>query len=168
MKPLRILLLVSTVAALGAGATAAFGHTAHSAGAAATVKSASSKYGTILVTSAGKTLYLDAGDKPPHFACTAGCLQAWPPLVSSGKPKAAGKVKASMLGTVKNGKLTQVTYNGHPLYSFASDSSGNKVSGEGVNGFFVVGPSGAKITHAPSSSTTTSSSSSSAGGAYGS
>jgi predicted lipoprotein with Yx(FWY)xxD motif len=169
MKPLKILLLVAAVAALGAGATAAFGHTAHTAGAAATVKSASSKYGTILVTSSGKTLYLDAGDKPPHFACTGACIKAWPPLVSSGKPKAAGKVKASMLGTVKNGKFNQVTYNGHPLYTFMSDTSSGAVTGEDVNGFFVVGPGGAKISHAPSSSTTTSSSSSSssAGGAYG-
>ena len=166
MKPLKILLLVTALAALGAGATAAFGHTAHAAGGAATVKTASSKYGTILVTSSGRTLYLDAGDKPPHFACTGGCLKAWPPLVSSGKPKAAGKVKASMLGTVKNGKLTQVTYNGHPLYTFMSDTSSGAVTGEGVNGFFVVSSSGAKITHAPSTTTTTTSSSSTGGYAY--
>jgi predicted lipoprotein with Yx(FWY)xxD motif len=166
MKPLKILLLVSALAALGAGATAAFGHSAHTAAGAATVKTASSKYGTILVTSSGRTLYLDAGDKPPHFACTGGCITAWPPLVSSGKPKAAGKVKASMLATVKNGKFSQVTYNGHPLYTFMSDSSSGAITGEGVNGFYVVSPAGAKITHAPSSTTTTSSSSSSGGG-YG-
>ncbi|HEY1777988.1 MAG TPA: hypothetical protein VGG41_17665 [Solirubrobacteraceae bacterium] len=167
MKPLKLLLLISALAALGAGATAALAHTAHTAGGAATVNTKSTKLGTILVTSSGKTLYLDAGDKPPHFACTAGCLVAWPPLSSSGKPKAAGKVKASMLGTVKNGSVTQVTYNGHPLYTFKSDSSSDPTSGEGVNGFYVVSPSGAKVTHAPSTSTTTSSSTSSSSGGYG-
>jgi predicted lipoprotein with Yx(FWY)xxD motif len=167
MKPLKLLLLISALAALGAGATAALAHTAHAAGGAATVKTKSTKLGTILVTSSGKTLYLDVGDKPPHFACTGGCLGAWPPLATSGKPKAAGQVKASMLGTVKNGSLTQVTYNGHPLYTFTTDTSANPTSGEGVNGFFVVSPSGAKITHAPSKTTTSSSTTSSSGGGYG-
>jgi predicted lipoprotein with Yx(FWY)xxD motif len=167
MKPLKLLLLIGALTAFGAGATVALAHTAHTAGGAATVKTKSTKLGTILVTSSGKTLYLDVGDKPPHFACTGGCLGAWPPLASAGKPKAAGQAKASMLGTVKNGKVTQVTYNGHPLYTFASDTSANPTSGEGVNGFYVVSPSGAKITHAPSSSTTTTSSTSSSGGGYG-
>ena len=165
MKPLKLLLLVGALAALGAGATAAFGHSAHTASGAATVKTASSKFGTILVTSSGRTLYLDVGDKPPKFACTGACLKAWPPLTTSGKPKASGKVKASMLGTVKNGKVTQVTYDGHPLYTFMSDTSSGAVTGEGVNGFFVVSPAGAKITHAPSK-TTTATSSSSGGGGY--
>ena len=164
MKPLKLLLLVGALAALGAGATAAFGHSAHTASGAATVKTASSKFGTILVTSSGRTLYLDVGDKPPKFACTGACLKAWPPLTTSGKPKASGKVKASMLGTVKNGKVTQVTYDGHPLYTFMSDTSSGAVTGEGVNGFFVVSPAGAKITHAPSKTTTTTSSSSGGGG----
>jgi predicted lipoprotein with Yx(FWY)xxD motif len=168
MKPLKLLLLTGALAALGAGATVAFAHTAHSASGAATVNTKSTKLGTILVTSSGKTLYLDVGDKPPHFACTGGCLGAWPPLTSAGKPKAAGKAKASMLSTVKNGSVTQVTYDGHPLYTFKSDTSGNPTSGEGVNGFYVVSPSGAKITHAPSKTTTTSSSTtSSSGGGYG-
>jgi len=164
MKRLRLLFLLSGLALLAASATAAFGHTAHVAAAGTTVTTKNTKLGTILVTSSGKTLYLDAGDKPGHFACTGGCLGAWPPLSTSGKPKAAGKVRASMLGTVKNGKVTQVTYNGHPLYTFTSDTSGNPTSGEGINGFYVVSPSGVKITHAPSTTTTTTSTSTSGGG----
>ena len=160
MKPLRLLLALTAVAGLGVGASSALGHSAHAA-ATTVVKTASSKFGTILVTSSGKTLYLDAGDKPPHFACTGGCLSAWPPLTATGKPKAAGKAKASMLATVKNGRFNQVTYDGHPLYTFTSDSSANPASGEGLNGFYVVSASGAKITHAPSSKTTSSTTSSS-------
>jgi predicted lipoprotein with Yx(FWY)xxD motif len=166
MKRLKLLFLLSGLALVAASATAAFGHTAHVAASAATVTTKSTKLGTILVTSAGKTLYLDTGDKSGHFACTGACAKAWPALSTSGKPKAAGKAKASMLGTVKNGKITQVTYAGHPLYTFASDTSGNPTSGEGVNGFFVVSPTGAKITHAPVKTTTTTSSSSSSGGGY--
>jgi len=166
MQRLKLLFLVSGLALLAAGATVALAQSAHVAGSAATVSTKNTSLGTILVTSSGKTLYLDAGDKSGHFACTGGCLKVWPPLSTSGKPKAAGKVKASMLGTVKNGKVTQVTYNGHPLYTFASDTSSNPTSGEGVNNFFVVSTAGAKITHAPSKTTTTSSTSS-GGGGYG-
>jgi predicted lipoprotein with Yx(FWY)xxD motif len=167
MKHLKLLLLLSALAALGAGATAALAHTAHAASGAAIVKTESTKLGTILVNSSGKTLYLDVGDKPPHFACTGACLGAWPPLATSGKPMAMGKAVASKLGTVKNGKVTQVTYSGHPLYTFQSDTSADPTSGEGVNGFYVVSPSGAKITHAPSTSTTSSTSTSSSSGGYG-
>jgi predicted lipoprotein with Yx(FWY)xxD motif len=170
MKPLKLLFLLSVLALVAASATAAFGQSAHVAASRATVTTKSTSLGTILVTSSGKTLYLDAGDKPPHFACTGGCLAAWPPLTSSGKPKAAGKVKASMLGIVKNGKFTQVTYNGHPLYTFVSDTSAKPTSGEGVHGFYAVSASGAKVTSAPTTTTTTTTtttSSSTSTSAYG-
>ncbi|HEX4034270.1 MAG TPA: hypothetical protein VHX66_07495 [Solirubrobacteraceae bacterium] len=167
MKNLRPLIAL-TVAAVALGATAAaFAATAHSSASSAVVKTKSTSLGTILVTSSGHTLYLDVGDKPPKFACNGGCIGIWPILSTSGKPKAAGSAKQSLLGTVKHGKVTQVTYSGHPLYTFASDTSSSPVSGEGVNGFFVVGPSGAKITKAPKKSTTTTSSSSTSGGGYG-
>jgi predicted lipoprotein with Yx(FWY)xxD motif len=48
----------------------------------------------------------------------------------------------------------QVTYNHHPLYTFASETKKGQTNGEGVNGFganwFVVSPAGAGIT-APTS-----------------
>jgi predicted lipoprotein with Yx(FWY)xxD motif len=90
--------------------------------------------GTILVTSSGQTLYLDVGDKAGHWASTGMCAAAWPVLSTSGKPRAAGKAKASDLGTIKHGKLTQVTYGGHPLYTFTADTKGSPTSGQGVNG----------------------------------
>ena len=79
--------------------------------------------GTILVNGSGQTLYLDVGDKPPHFACTGGCLSAWPPLKAIGTLKAEGAAKQSDLGSVKGGGFKIVTYNGHPLYTFASDTA---------------------------------------------
>ena len=55
-----------------------------------------------------------------------------------------------MLGTTKiAGGAKQVTYNGHQLYTFASDIKSSPTSGEGVNGFYVVSPSGAEITKSP-------------------
>ena len=84
-------------------------------------------------------------------------------MATSASPKAAGKAKASELGTIKHGKVTQVTYNGHPLYTFTADTSSTPTSGEGVNGFYVVSPSGTKITKTTKSTTTTTTSSSSTG-----
>ncbi|MGH2851811.1 MAG: COG4315 family predicted lipoprotein [Solirubrobacteraceae bacterium] len=164
MKHLRLAAALVSAVALATAATA-LGHTAHAAGASVTVKTKHTSLGTFLVNSSGKTLYLDQGDKPPHFACLGGCLKAWPPLKATGTLKAAGAAKQSDLGTVKGPGGKMVTYKGHPLYTFVSDTSANPTSGEGVNGFFVVSPSGSKITK--HSTTTTTTTSSSTGGGYG-
>jgi predicted lipoprotein with Yx(FWY)xxD motif len=160
MKHLRLLLVLSSLTALGLATVAS------ASGTRAVVNTKSTSLGTILVNSSGQTLYLDVNDKSGHFACTGQCAAAWPVLKTSGKPKAAGKVKASMLGTVKHGSATQVTYNGHPLYTFVQDSTSTPISGEGVNGFFVVSPSGSKIKKSTKTTTTTTTTSSSTSGGY--
>jgi predicted lipoprotein with Yx(FWY)xxD motif len=148
MKAHRIVLVAVAIAALALTASA-FGTPAHSS-AATVVTTKKTSFGTILVTSSGQTLYLDSHDKPGHPACTGGCLSAWPPLKASGTPKASGSAKASLLGTTKiAGGAKQVTYNGHQLYTFASDTKRSPTSGEGVNGFYVVSTSGAAITKSP-------------------
>ena len=160
MKRLQLLLALSGIAVLGVTA-AAFGQSAHSSAAQAVISTKSTSLGTILVNSSGQTLYLNVADKPGKFPCTGQCAAAWPPVSTSGKPKAAGKAKAANLGTVKHGNVTQVTYSGHPLYTFTADSKSAPTSGEGVNGFYVVSPSGTKITKSTKTTTTTTSTSSS-------
>jgi predicted lipoprotein with Yx(FWY)xxD motif len=147
MKTHRFVLVAVAIGALAlTGSASALGQSAHSS-AATVVTTKKTSFGTILVTSSGQTLYLDASDKPGHPACTGGCLSVWPPLKASGAPKASGGAKASLLGTTKiAGGVKQVTYDGHQLYTFASDTKSNPTSGEGVSGFYVVGPSGSKIT----------------------
>jgi predicted lipoprotein with Yx(FWY)xxD motif len=121
-----------------------------SAASRATVKTRHGKLGTFLVGGNGRTLYLFEKDKTSKSTCTGQCAQFWPPLLTSGKPKAAGKAKASLFGTTKrsDGKV-QVTYKGHPLYYFSQDTKPGDTMGEGFNAFgakwYVLAPSGKKI-----------------------
>ena len=146
MRQLKLLIVAVSGAAALASAGVALGHSAHASTASTTVSAKKTSLGTILVTSSGKTLYLDKGDKPPHFACTGGCLAIWPPLKANGTLKASGGAIAGDLGKVKGPGGEQVTYKGHPLYTFVSDTKGSPTSGEGQNGFFVVSTSGSMIT----------------------
>jgi len=75
-------------------------------------------------------------------ACTGPCSQAWPPLtVPSGTTPAAGTGVPGVLGTARQSDgVIQVTYDGHLLYTFQSDSSPGQVTGNGVAGFSVAKP----------------------------
>jgi predicted lipoprotein with Yx(FWY)xxD motif len=117
---------------------------------AATVHVANSRLGKILVNSSGRTLYLFKKDSGRKSACFGQCASFWPPLRTSGKPKAGSGVKSSLLGTIKrsDGKA-QVTYNGHPVYTFVMDKKAGDTNGEGVTAFgakwFAISPSGKQV-----------------------
>ena len=57
--------------------------------------------------------------------------------------------KLAVLNDV-NGR--QVTYNGHPLYTFADDHTG-QVTGQGIQDFFVATPGLAPLTGSPAGQT---------------
>jgi predicted lipoprotein with Yx(FWY)xxD motif len=136
------LALAATVALVVAGTGSAANR--------ATVKTRHGKLGTFLVAGNGRTLYLFEKDKTSKSTCSGQCAQFWPPLLTSGKAKAGGKAKASLFGTTRrsDGKL-QVTYKGHPLYTFSQDAKPGDTMGEGFNAFgakwYVLAPSGKKI-----------------------
>jgi predicted lipoprotein with Yx(FWY)xxD motif len=116
----------------------------------ATVRVANSHLGKILVNSHGHTLYLFKRDSRGKSACFGQCATFWPPLRASGKPTAGSGVKASALATIKrsDGK-PQVTYHGHPLYTFSMDTKAGQTNGEGVNAFgarwFAISPAGKQV-----------------------
>lgn len=96
-----------------------------------TVKVASTRVGKILETSSGDTLYTFAKDSKNTNKCAAisGCTALWPMLTAAGKPVAGPGVKRNLLGTIKVGSKTQVTYAGHPLYLFADEKKGTAYVG---------------------------------------
>lgn len=101
----------------------------------------SSEYGKVIVDARGRVLYLFAADKSPTSTCYGACAKAWPPILTRGAPTAGVGLDAKLLGTTKrkNGSR-QVTYNGHPLYYFESDT-GHKIMCQHANmhgGFWYV------------------------------
>lgn len=118
------------------GAAAGGGSASSSGSGGSSVDLAVSNLGRILVDGKGRTLYLFEADKGATSVCNGACASVWPPLTTSGKSKAGTGVSAGKLGTAKRDDgTTGVTYNGHPLYTYAGDSAPGQTTGEGINGF---------------------------------
>ncbi len=100
----------------------------------ATLMKVKTRIGPVLTNSKGFTLYWYAKDTSMSSACTGGCATAWPPLI--GTPKAAMGVRLTgKLGAItRSGGLTQATYKGHPLYTYAGDTAPGQVKGNGLGG----------------------------------
>ena len=116
----------------------------------ATVKTAGSSFGRILVDRRGDTLYLFEKDKGGRSACIGTCATYWPPLLASGKVTVGSGLRKSLVGTTKRGNGTrQITYGGHPVYRFSGDQAAGQATGQGMEafggGWYVVSPAGKKI-----------------------
>lgn len=97
--------------------------------------------GSVLVDSAGHTLYLLSADQQKTATCLASpqCASAWPPLElapGTAKPIAGPGIQGSLLSiiTAPYGR-SQVTYDRWPLYTFAGDKSPAEAKGEGIHAF---------------------------------
>src|SRR5580700_2267859 len=139
---------MATSVATAAPAVPAARATATSASGATVITTEHTKFGTVLVTGTGESLYTFSGDKFPFAAtglqlnCTGlnvaasgtPCTTAWPPLTASSVIAKKG-VRQHELGTVTRNGVTQVTYFGEPLYGFVADTAANDVNGEDVSAF---------------------------------
>lgn len=92
---------------------------------------------TILTDSAGKTLYYFKPDTATTSTCTGSCASIWPPVLASGGTPTSTANLPGKLAVISDANGMQVTYNGHPLYTFANDTAAGMTTGEGVNNFFV-------------------------------
>ena len=94
------------------------------------------KIGQVLVDSEGLTLYDFHKDKGTESACYGACAKAWPPLLTSGAPQPSNGASGSKLGTTKRDDGTmQVTYAGHPLYTFVADTKPGEANGNDFSAF---------------------------------
>lgn len=103
----------------------------------ATVNGASE---TILTNAQGMTLYYRTSDTASSV-CSGGCASAWPPVLASGAnaPASAGSLPGT-LTVMSDANGSQIAYNGHPLYTYASDTSPGQMSGQGAGGVWFVVP----------------------------
>jgi predicted lipoprotein with Yx(FWY)xxD motif len=176
------------IAGCGGGSSSTSAESTSSGGESATTSSSSggsgtiasgevAGLGTVLVDSSGMTVYLFTEDKGTTSVCYGGCEEEWPPVVASGKPTAGEGAISSALGTTKRKDGTlQVTYEGHPVYTFADDKSPGEANGQEDDGvWFVMNEAGAAVkgkasgetsTTSTESTTTESGSAPAAGGGY--
>jgi predicted lipoprotein with Yx(FWY)xxD motif len=112
-----------------------------------------SPVGPILATGGGNTLYDYAPDTPTHSACvTDSCVFQWPPLVVPSLPfRVAKGVDLKLIGTLRrpDGAI-QVSYGGHPLYTYNLDVTPGMVTGQALDQdgglWYVINPRGQQIT----------------------
>jgi predicted lipoprotein with Yx(FWY)xxD motif len=153
----RAILVIVGVMCLGTAGTAPAGTRG-----ATVVKALYNKHlkATILVNPRGLTLYIWTTDPKQKSVCnndpTYHCSKAWPPLVTTGRPRAGAGVKQSLLGTTKrdDGRM-QVTYAGRPLYTWAGylntppDRKPGDLNGQGyISSWYAITPA-AKLVYRP-------------------
>lgn len=104
-------------------------------------------WGTYLVDQNGMSVYLYEQDEPDALACLDACTNNWPPVVADGDATIADLLDPELIGSVERPDGTmQVTYGGHPLYTYARDREPGATNGQGLGGaFFLVSPSGESI-----------------------
>jgi predicted lipoprotein with Yx(FWY)xxD motif len=134
----------------------------HQNGSSASVSLRTTKLGAILVNTKGHTLYLFTKDKGGRSSCTGTCATYWPAAITRSKPTAGTGLKAALLGTTtRSNGSKQLTYNHHPLYTFALDKQAGQTSGQSATAFggrwWAVSAGGGAVTKAPSTATTTTS-----------
>jgi predicted lipoprotein with Yx(FWY)xxD motif len=86
---------------------------------------------TVLTNARGFTLYSFAPDTPTTSRCYGSCAAYWPPVTGAApaSPSLPGRI-----GTItRTGGSRQLTYNGHPLYTYIGDAAPGQANGNNLN-----------------------------------
>jgi predicted lipoprotein with Yx(FWY)xxD motif len=86
---------------------------------------------TVLTNAKGFTLYSFAPDTTTASKCYGSCAVYWPPVTgtAAASPGLPGRV-----GTIKRTDGSeQLTYNGHPLYTYIADTAPGQARGNNIN-----------------------------------
>jgi predicted lipoprotein with Yx(FWY)xxD motif len=122
---------VAAVVLLGVAVGNAAGSAPATASTGTVLKTAAIDGTTVLTNGKGFTLYSFAPDTPTTSKCYGTCAAYWPPAIGS---STAGSGLPGKTGTIKrtDGSL-QLTYNGHPLYTYVGDTAPGQASGNNLN-----------------------------------
>jgi predicted lipoprotein with Yx(FWY)xxD motif len=86
---------------------------------------------TVLTNAKGLTVYTFAADTTPgKSSCYGSCAAYWPPV--TGTPSAAG-IPGTFSTITRTDGTKQVTWNGHPLYTYIGDHGPGTASGNNLN-----------------------------------
>jgi predicted lipoprotein with Yx(FWY)xxD motif len=97
----------------------------------AALKTATIRGTTVLTNAKGFTLYSFAPDTPGSSTCYGSCAAYWPPVTGT---TAAGQGLPGKVATItRTGGSRQLTYNGHPLYTYIGDTAPGQARGNNLN-----------------------------------
>src|SRR5690348_7439291 len=126
-----------TAAGLAVAALVLFGLAVAGAGPAApaatgtALKTATIGGTPVLTNAKGFTLYSFAPDTPASSKCYGSCAVYWPPVTGT---TAAGQGLPGQVTTItRTDGSHQLTYNGHPLYTYIGDSAPGQARGNNLN-----------------------------------
>ena len=120
---------VVALVVLGVSVAAAGGPPAASASGA--LKTAKIGSVTVLTSANGFTLYWFAPDTATRSTCYGTCAGYWPPV--TGTPLAGPGIPGKLDTIKRSDGTTQVTYDGHPLYTYVGDTAPGQAFGNNLN-----------------------------------
>jgi predicted lipoprotein with Yx(FWY)xxD motif len=86
---------------------------------------------TVLTNAQGLTLYWSVPDSATRSTCYGTCAGYWPPV--TGTPAASPGIPGTFAMIKRSDGTTQVTYNGHPLYTYVGDTAPGQAFGNNLN-----------------------------------
>ena len=105
--------------------------------------------GSVLVGPSGRTVYYLSTETASAIRCTGTCVASWPPVLV-GKGAAISGVPGTIGTATRPDGTTQLTYQGHPVYTYQGDNAPGQDNGQGVGGTWFV----LKISAAATTTTT--------------
>ena len=124
-------LAIAALVLLGVTAGAGSSTVPLTAGPGTALKTATIGGVTVLTDAKGLTVYLFAPDTSTTSKCYGSCAAYWPPVTGTA---AAGPGVAGRVGTItRTDGSRQLTYDGHPLYTYIADTAPGLARGNNIN-----------------------------------
>jgi predicted lipoprotein with Yx(FWY)xxD motif len=86
---------------------------------------------TVLTNAKGFTVYTFAADRPGKSNCYSSCAAYWPPV--TGSSSAAAGITGTFGTITRTDGTKQITWNGHPLYTYVGDGGPGQANGNNLN-----------------------------------